>query len=68
MDSRVDEARHHHQAAIDDRKSAAEHLAQRDDLVRALHAEGNWSYAALAAALGCSREVVAKIVKPQARG
>jgi len=66
-DPRAAEARAHHVAALEDRRSAAVHLERRDALVRELHAGGDWSYSAIATAVGCSREVVAKIVRPQTR-
>jgi ribosome-binding protein aMBF1 (putative translation factor) len=65
VDSRAAEARRHHQAAQESRRRAAQHLAQRDALVRALYAEGGWSYATLAKAVDCTPELIAKIIKPQ---
>lgn len=58
------QAREHHQAAMGLGATAAQHRAQRNALVRRLRAEDSdrWSYGALAAAIGCSKELVAAIV------
>ena len=66
-DIRVQQAREHDRAADAARALAARHLAQRDALVRMLYAEGTWSYSKLAKALGLTPELIAKIIKPQAR-
>jgi hypothetical protein len=44
---------------------AARLRAERDQLIRRLRAEDpqKWSYGALAAALGCSRELIALVAK-----
>jgi plasmid maintenance system antidote protein VapI len=63
----VQQAREHQAAADQARRLAANHLAQRDHLVRSLYREGDWSYSRLARALGLTPELVAKIIRPQAR-
>jgi len=66
-DIRVQQAREHDRAAHQARMSLAGHLAQRDALIRALHAEGTWSYSQLAKALDLTPELIAKIIRPQRR-
>lgn len=68
-DARADEARKHHVAAGRDEDSARKHRQSRDALVRALRAEDpqRWTYPALAAAVGCSPELIAAIVKRNTR-
>ncbi len=65
MDVRAALARDHHQAATDAGSEADQHRAQRDQLVRQLRREDpdQWTYKALAAAVGCSPELIAFIVK-----
>lgn len=65
MDSRAQQAREHHRASTDGERLARQHRGQRDELVRVLYATGEWSYTSLAAAVGCSPELIAKIIKPQ---
>ncbi|MDR0960145.1 MAG: hypothetical protein LBM23_07310 [Propionibacteriaceae bacterium] len=67
MDIRVQQAREHDAAADEARQVVASHLAQRDHLIRMLYAEGTWSYAKLAKAVGLTPELIAKIIKPQRR-
>lgn len=64
-DIRAQQAREHHRKAASDDRSAAQNRGQRDRLVRALRAEDprRWTYSALAAAVGCSPELIAHIVK-----
>lgn len=54
----------HEQATLAEQR-AADLRAQRDDLIRRLRAEDEdrWSYGVLAKAVGCSRELIAQIVK-----
>jgi hypothetical protein len=54
---------------VADDKSARQHRDQRDRLVKQLRAEDSerWTYPALAAAVGCSRELIAAIVKDRTR-
>ncbi len=66
-DIRVQQALEHERAADEARALVASHLAQRDALVRLLYAEGGWSYSRLAAALGLTPELIAKIIRPQRR-
>ena len=44
---------------------AARYRAERDEIIDRLRADGSgrWSYTALARALGCSRELIAQIVR-----
>ena len=67
MDVRVAQARRHHAAAVAARQAAQRETTQRDHLIRLLYAEGTWSYAALAKAVGLTPELIAKIIKPQQR-
>ncbi len=64
-DARVARARELHRKAIEADELAARQRAERDALIRRLRAEDpqRWSYGALAAALGCSRELIALVVK-----
>lgn len=67
MDARAQQAREHHRRSLLARKTASHHLAARDALIRRLYAEGGWTYTQLAQAVGCTREVIAKIIRPQER-
>lgn len=64
MDARAQAAREHHRRARDASRAAAQHRAQRDQLVRQLweSERGAWTYAKLAKAVGCSPELIAKII------
>lgn len=64
-DVRVARARELHHKALEADELAARQRAERDALIRRLRAEDptRWSYGALAAALGCSRELIALVVK-----
>jgi hypothetical protein len=68
-DARAVQAREAHRLAGDAERLAAQHRSQRDRLVRQLRAEdpARWSYTALAAAVGCSPELIAAIVKGRTR-
>ena len=68
-DARAVQAREAHRLAGDAERLAAQHRAQRDRLVRQLRADdpARWSYTALAAAVGCSPELIAAIVKGRTR-
>ena len=65
MDIRAQQAREHHREAAADEARAASHREQRDRLVRQLRADDprQWTYPVLAAAVGCSPELIAYIVK-----
>jgi AraC-like DNA-binding protein len=63
VDLRAAQAREHHRLARDEERAAIAHRERRDHLVRTLYGEGGWSYASLARAVGCSRELVAKIMR-----
>lgn len=64
-DPLVQQAREHHRRAAEALALAERHRQQRDALVRRAREQdpGRWSYGALAAALGCSKELIAAIVK-----
>lgn len=64
-DARVARARELHRKALEADELAARQRAERDALIRRLRAEDpkKWSYGALAAALGCSRELIALVVR-----
>ncbi len=58
-------ARELHEAAAEAERRAAELRAQRDQLILRLRSEDErrWSYGALAKAIGCSRELIAQVVR-----
>lgn len=64
-DSRAARARELHAKAAEADQLAAHYRAERDRLIHQLRAEDpqRWSYGAIAAATGCSRELVALILK-----
>jgi len=64
VDSRVQQAREHHRLAADASQVAEQHRAQRDQLVRGLWQSDreSWTHAKLAKAVGCSPELIAKIL------
>lgn len=66
-DVRVAAAREHHRAAAAAREDERRHLGERNRLIRQLYAEGGWSYGRLASAVGCTPDLVAKIINPQER-
>lgn len=65
MDIRAQQAREHHRAVSDKESEAARHRELRDDLVRQLRAGDPqwWTYPRLAAAVGCSPQLIAHIVQ-----
>lgn len=64
-DPRASQAREAHRLAGEARALAVRHRSVRDRIVRQLRAEDpqRWTYVALAAAVKCSPELVAAIVK-----
>ena len=64
-DARAQQAREAHEASLAALGQAAVHRERRDALVRALRAEDPavWTYPALAAAVGCSRELIGVIMR-----
>lgn len=64
MDTLAMEAREHHRRSGDATRVAQRHRAQRDYAVRQLWAtqRDRWTYAKLAKAVGCSPELIAKII------
>lgn len=69
MDARAQQAREHHEAAARTNHEADLHRLRRDMLVRSLRAEDPdyWTYVMLAGAVGCSKELVALIIKGEAK-
>jgi ribosomal L20-like protein len=67
VDSRAALAREKHRSAARLGELADRERVQRDHLVRELRKEdpGQWSYKALAEAIGCSQELIAVIVKKE---
>ncbi|CAA9393133.1 MAG: hypothetical protein AVDCRST_MAG32-2470 [uncultured Nocardioides sp.] len=66
-DARAARARELHRKAAEADALAARSRAERDRLMLQLRAEDprRWSYSALAQAIGCSRELVALVVRRQ---
>ncbi|PRB45052.1 hypothetical protein CQ020_01450 [Arthrobacter sp. MYb23] len=64
-DSSIQQAREHHRRAADALALAERHRQQRDAFIRRARQEDpvRWSYGALAAAVGCSKELIAAIIK-----
>ena len=64
-DALAQQAREHHRLSGDATRAADQHRAQRDDLVRRLWSEerDQWTHAKLATAVGCSPELIAKILR-----
>ncbi|MFC8038935.1 hypothetical protein ACFUOZ_06230 [Paenarthrobacter sp. NPDC057355] len=64
----VQQAREHHRRAADALALAERHRQQRDAFIRRARQEDpvRWSYSALAAAVGCSKELIAAIIKGRA--
>jgi len=67
MDSRAAAAREAHAASLAALEDAARHRERRDQLILQLRRDDpSWTYERLASVIGCSPELVAKIVS-QAR-
>lgn len=62
MDPRTMQARELHRQAAHHERAAGRFRAARDELIRELHASG-MSYQGLATAIGCSKELIAVVVK-----
>lgn len=64
-DIRAQQAREHHRNSQTAERQAEQHRAARNALIRALRADdpARWTYRALAAAVDCSAELIAAIVK-----
>jgi ribosome-binding protein aMBF1 (putative translation factor) len=67
-DPKIQQAREHHRRAAEALALAERHRQQRYALIRQARQDdpGRWSYTALAAAIGCSKELIAAIVKGRA--
>lgn len=65
MDPLAQQAREHHRKAGDASRAADVHRECRDELIRRLWEtrRDEWTYAKLAAAVGCSPELIAKIIR-----
>lgn len=68
MDIRAQQAREHHRESAALNEQAGRHRELRDRLVRQLRADApqQWTYPALAKAVGCSPELIAHILKAPA--
>lgn len=64
-DARLARARELHRKAAEAEELAARLRAERDSLIKRLRTEDpeKWSYGSLAAGIGCSRELVALVIK-----
>lgn len=64
MDARAQQAREHHRLSGDASRVAALHRDQRDAIVRNLWdtEREKWTYATLAVAVGCSPQLIQKII------
>lgn len=69
MDARAQQAREHHRKSGAATRTAEQHRATRDRLIRTLWDTDRaaWTYAKLAKAVGCSPELIAKIVTGRTR-
>jgi hypothetical protein len=63
MDPLVWQAREAHRKASEHSGLSGHFRAQRDQLIRELHATGEYSYSRLAREVGCSPELIAKVVQ-----
>lgn len=65
MDVRAAQARENHRLAGESKAQARLYQEQRDHLVRLLRSEDpeTWTFSALARAVGCSKELIALILK-----
>lgn len=61
-DPRAVRAREAHRLAGESERLAGQHRAERDRLIRELHADG-WSYTEVSRAVGCGWETVRAVVK-----
>lgn len=63
MDPRAAQARGYHRKITEAAEESARHRYTRDQLILALRRDdpARWTYAALAQAVGCSTELIAKI-------
>jgi len=63
MDPMVQQARELHRKAGEATGLSHHYRLQRDELIRRVYAEGSTSYSSLARQVGCSAELVAKVVQ-----
>jgi hypothetical protein len=59
----VQQAREAHRKSVDLTGASARHRERRDELIRRAYGLGTYSYSQLAKQVGCSVELVAKIVQ-----
>ena len=67
MQSLVVMAREAHRSSLEHERLAGHFRAQRDAAVRRLYDSGEYSYTTLARQVGCTRELVAKIIQTRPR-
>jgi hypothetical protein len=63
VDSLVWQAREAHRKACEHSGLSGHFIAERNRIIRELHATGDYSYSKLAGQIGCSPELIAKIVQ-----
>lgn len=63
MESLVQQAREAHRKAVDLTGLSAKHRERRDELIRRAYGLGTYSYSSLARQVGCSPELIAKVVQ-----
>lgn len=64
MDSRAAAAREAHEASLAALSAAAQHRERRDRLILQLRRDDtSWTYERLARTIGCSPELIAKIIR-----
>ncbi len=63
MDTEVWQARDAHRKVCDHTGLAGHFRRERDRLIRELYATGEYSYSQLARSVGCSVELVAKVIQ-----
>lgn len=69
-DPRAAAARAHHRSSQMHEEAAGRERLLRNQIVKTLRTEDpkKWTYGALADAVGCSEELIRKIISPQRRG
>jgi hypothetical protein len=63
MDGLLWQAREAHQKSCEHSRLAEQFRHQRDKFIRELYATGDYSYRNLAKQIGCSTELVAKVIQ-----
>jgi hypothetical protein len=69
VDARAQQAREFHRRLVEAENRAEELRAQRNRIVRTLRAEDpeRWTYSALAAAVGCTKETISAVIQGRTR-